>query len=409
MSTSGQSLMTGPGVPVMRDRPEHSDLIQQVDLDAFSRYLAESGWARVDEDDRTSLWSPREEVPDDIRVVLPLVRVLDYEERIYAALRTLAFVERRSPEEIAEDVAYGGSDTVAVRINLEAPPGEAPLPVAYSLVSALRSYVIASAAALENQALVLPARRSRRAESYAGSVRLSTQPGSFILNLALPLSDSLEVGQPGEAPDESKNVIQDPLLHVPAPPFGRRVTSRMASAAQQARYLAEEVGAGRQHMRAFAQARPSAPNATELESLSALGGTENSYRLRFAQTPLAPTRDQPLTVEITPSQQRTMHEAAQFLRTKQPRTDVVVEGYVRRLAQEKQFGPGTIVVEGVTDDRGDSRRFHLELSPEDYSRAVQAHHEGLRVVATGDMVIRGTYTWLRPLRSFDVIPGLGYE
>ena len=148
-------------------------------------------------------------------------------------------------------------------------------------------------------------------------------------------------------------------------------------------------------------------NATELEALSGLGGSERSpYRLRFAQTPLAPSPRDAIVLQITPGQQRIMADAAVFLRTEQPRPDVTVEGVVVRLSRDHIHGPGTVVVEGVADDSGALRRFYLELADRDYREALRAHSEGLRVVARGDLATRGSYKWLRPARSFAIIPGL---
>lgn len=113
-------------------------------------------------------------------------------------------------------------------------------------------------------------------------------------------------------------------------------------------------------------------------------------------------------MHVTPGQQRIMTEAAEYLRSEQPRADVSVEGVVVRLSRDQRSGPGVAVVEGVADDSGAVRRFYLELAERDYEEAIQAHGEGLRVVARGDVATRGSYKWLRPARSFAIIPGFEY-
>jgi hypothetical protein len=52
------------------------------------------------------------------------------------------------------------------------------------------------------------------------------------------------------------------------------------------------------------------------------------------------------------------------------------------------------------------RRFYAELTERDYDEAIRAHSLGLRVDARGDLITRGSYKWLRPARSFAIIPGL---
>jgi len=88
---------------------------------------------------------------------------------------------------------------------------------------------------------------------------------------------------------------------------------------------------------------------------------------------------------------------------------VTVQGLVVRLHRSGAFGPGDVVIEGIDDDSGATRRYRLELTEEDYHDAVRAHRNGLKVSVTGDREERGTHLHLRRLASFSVIPGLDYE
>jgi hypothetical protein len=269
-------------------------------------------------------------------------------------------------------------------------------------VAALHDFVVGSAAAIEVRDLVLPPHRPQWAESYAGRVRLSTHPGSFILSLGLPLVADLTSKADGD---------QQAMFDIPPQPFGRRVSGRMLRAAQGAQQLADEVLAGNKPLRAFGEG-PVDPfaNATELAALNALGGPDYGlYQLRFTQSPLAGTHSQPVTLRVTPGQQRILGEAADFLRTRQPRSGVTIQGLVVRLHRAGAFGSGEVVIEGIDDDSRTTRRYRAELGEEDYNRAAQAHLRGLRVSMTGDREERGTHLQLRRLTSFSVIPGLDQE
>jgi hypothetical protein len=380
------------------------------DLGTVARYLLGTGWAVADEDSRTTLWRSRaEQAPDsDLQVVLPVRQgVGDYAERIIAALRAIAYAERRSLEEVAIDMTFGGADTVAVRLTPDAPPGEAPLSLVHTVVGALHSFVVASAAALEIHELVLPSHRPAWAESYANRVQLSTHPGSFVLNLALPL-----LADVGDEASVSGTESDQTIFDLPVQPFGRRVSTRMLASAQIAQQLAEEVSSGARPLRAFGE-DPVHPgvNATELAALKALGGPEfNVYQLRFTQSPLAGQRNDPVTLRVTPGQQRILGEASDFLRARQPRTGVTVNGLVVRLYRRSgAFGPGQASIEGIDDDSGTKRRYRVELGENDYNKAVWAHRNGLQVSVTGDRIERGTHLHLRHLTHFSVIPGMDYE
>jgi hypothetical protein len=380
------------------------------DLGRIISYLRASGWFMADEDARTSLWH----LPnDDKSLVLPVRQdVTDYRDRIYEALRLLSYVERRAPVEITSDMIYGPADTVAIRLTPDAPSGQAPLSLAYEAISALRSYVIGSGAALDDHSLVLPARRSRQAETYASDARVSTQPGSFVISLTLPLvRDVRTPDNRSEATSDgpetgSQEEVQGLLVDVPPQPFGRRVTNRMAQVARYAQSLAEEVNDGNQTLPSFGRPTADAPNATELEALSNLGGPDrNPYQVRFAQSPLAPERNNQVSLRITPGQQRVMADAAEYLRTKQPRPNITVEGLVVGLSRNSNYGPGEVIVRGIIDDSGKQRRFHAELTEPDYDEALRAHGAGLHVSIRGDLETRGNWKWLRHPRGFVVVQG----
>jgi hypothetical protein len=382
------------------------DTVTVPQLPALAEYLQLAGWALEDDDKRTSMWRPRDPSPGKkLQIVLPVTQnVEDWPERASEALRTLAYAERRLPEEIAEDISYGGADNVAVRLTPDAPPGQAPLSLASSAVSALHSYVVASASALEIPDLVLPSHRPPWAESYAGQVRLGANSGSFVLSLALPLVAEVDGAADGSG--------SEALFRMPAQPLGRRVANRMLAAAQNAQELAEGVVIGRITVQAFGDPahRRAAANATELAALRALGGPESdTYQIRFAQSPLAGNRSEPVSLRITPEQQRVLGRAADFLRTRQPRADVTVHGLVVRLHRSRALGPGEIVIEGFDDESGSLRRWRAELNEIDYNEAVRAHQSGLQVSVTGDREEHGTHLQLRRLSSFLVIPGLDYK
>lgn len=331
----------------------------------------------------------------------------DYAERANEALRALAYVEHRLPHEVASDMNRGGADTVAVRLTPDAPPGEAPLELAYAAVKALRNLVVASASALDIDSLVLPLRRPQRAETFTNQARLSTQPGSFILSLALPLTESEAVSP--QQPDDDDALIR--MSDLPSPrPFGRLVTNRILTATQYAQRLADQVISGSEAIRTFGEMRQHAPNATELSALADLGGAErNLYQLRVARSPLAAGEGGTNLLSVTPGQQRIFAEASDFLRTKQPRNGVTVSGLVVRLFRDAKSGPGQVSIYGGDDDSGASRRFRAELTEDDYAKAITAHRRGLQVIAVGDIDARGTHLWLKRLTSFDLMPTIDDE
>ena len=183
----------------------------------------------------------------------------------------------------------------------------------------------------------------------------------------------------------------------------------MMSAAEVALSQADEYYAGGGSLSVFASDDPNRPNATELSALADLAGLDASYQLRFTQSPLARQPRTPVVLDVTQGQQRIFAEAAEFLRVKQPRSDVEFSGRVFRLERYGISGPGQVVVTAVVDDSGRQRRVHMELGETDYGDALYAHKENLRVVGRGDLAYRGNFTTLQRVRSFAVVDELPYE
>ena len=206
-------------------------------LSALREYLAGSGWTLADSNERNTVWRKA----DFIAVLPDTENVQDYAERVYEALRTVAYSERRSIDEIVSDIRFGAADVIAARLVPDAPPGEAPLSLAFSATSALRSYVIGSGSALDNHSLVLPARRPPRAELYVSKVRFYNTSRQLYTCLHCRFwSPSKKHVQPvpeikilakEEAPELKGAEIQEPLLELPPQPFGRRITNRMTAVA----------------------------------------------------------------------------------------------------------------------------------------------------------------------------------
>ena len=366
----------------------------------LTEYLRLSRWRLEDEDDSTSLWFSTEDTRAQVQVVVPKrPDDRDYAERIGKALAAVAYAERRRTEEVVRDVDAGGADGVSVRLFPPAPSGAAPLDTAHAALSSLRQLVVGSAVGAEaaDDVLVLPSRRPARAEAYVGQTLVTTRPGSFIIDASFPLAEVNE-----ELPPPPGSLSTDDIDS----PFGRRVTQRMLAVVRGATALATRVGEGETGITDFAG--ESAPgNATELAALAGLGTARDGqgrYQLRFSQTPLWRSAPgwRPQLVTVTPSQQAVLRDAANYLRERQPRQGVTVEGLVVRLSRSG-MGAGDVVVEGVDDDTEESRRFALNLSAPDYDDALRAHREGYRVVVVGDLDVRGTRRSLRNIASFDVL------
>jgi hypothetical protein len=368
------------------DAPHLADLVA---------YVRQAGWRHVD-DDRAEVWVPPDEAHNDLLIALPKrATVSDIGAQIEEALRVVAFVEGRTVSEAANSIVNGGADTLSLRLVPDLPSGTAPLATLQDAVAGLRSLVVGAAASLTNSDLVLPSRRPALVESYAARAHVSSRPGSFILDVALPLA--VEV-------DDGEKLEQDVLVELAPQPYGRRVTDRIRNVAANALTKAQEIVEGSASIDEFARPDLRLGNAMELEALARMAGDLDApYQLRLSQSALA-TRTAPTTLlTASPAQREQLVQAADFLRRTQPQSDLTVEGYVIKLSRKGSFGPGDVTLHAYLDDSGKLKSCVMNVAEEDYDAAMRAHRHGLVVVAKGNLVTSGNYKRLKSVSVFHVV------
>jgi len=265
-------------------------------------------------------------------------------------------------------------------------------------VTALKTFVIGSAAGLDASGAVLPPRRPR-AERYASQVRVSTSPGSFVLTLALPLYEQtprVEAADLQTAMDES--------IEIEATPFGRQVVARMRAVAANAVVLSRQIAEGQEDITSFETDPAASGNATELEALAGLGGrTQQQYQVRFAASPVVPgPQVAPIVLAVDATAQEWFGKAARLLRERKPKDDVTVTGRVVRLAREGGLGPGEIVIRGLESGARNEHRYRVQLSEDQYRQDLTAHGRTAEVSARGTLAIRGNFLMIESLRWFTV-------
>lgn len=362
----------------------------------LSAYLQAAGWTASDAG-RTVVWTPPQPEHGDLQVALPSGGIDDSPRVLDEAARVVAYVEGFTVSNLVNGIANGGADTVSVRLMPEERPGVAPLALAQESITALRMLIVGSAAALTNDALVLPSRRPQLVEQYAAEAQVSTRPGSFIWDVALPLT--VDADKASAVPEG-----QGTLMNMTPQPFGRRVTNRIATVATNALALAQRVDDGLASIEQLNQAHLRLGNALELDALARLGEVPGApYQLRLVQSALAPRTVQSRLLSVSPAQRRRLAEAAEFLRTTQPQEGVTVEGFVVRLFREGAFGAGDVTIHAVLDDSGKTKACVMSLAEEDYAEAHRAHLEGLVVVAKGDLRTAGTRKSLVNVTQFHVV------
>jgi hypothetical protein len=322
-------------------------------------------------------------------VLVPYDRALDdYEERLIDLVGTLAIIEGRAPEMIAEELTHSGADLMHIAVPTDSLDNSLALEAGTRLYQAARDTVTAAAlaaAASAPQPVFGRGRRPQQALEFIERIRLM-QPsrGSFVVTLAAPVERGLAVAAEAVAATE---------------PFSRRALRTLAEALA----LAVQRASESPEMVAASDAVERGVNANLLGAVASILGddTDAMARFEFAWTPAVALRgDVPREVVVPASARPVFLDAAVLLRSRAPIYDATVEGPVVTLTKS---GPryGVATVEGVVEDA--VRFVEVDLDELEYNHAIDAHRNDLYVRVTGDIDRTGQRWRIRDAASFEVL------
>src|SRR6202042_2775763 len=163
---------------------------------------------------------------------------------------------------LVRDLRTAQSDVIRVRSTPDSPSGTAPIDEALEVFSAARELLLSAAASVDAPRAVLAPRKPDRAVEFVRSVRLSTEPGSFVVALEAPVASAPARASVAAKAGES----QDTLFADPRPPFARLVTELLVRSVDQSLRAAAEVAAGAD-LTVFDGAVPDGVSANLLEAL----------------------------------------------------------------------------------------------------------------------------------------------
>lgn len=373
-----------------------SDQLKSVEIESLNVYLETRGWDSEAAVGGT-VW--RYSVGDDEAFILvPRSNSFrDYARRVREAIETLAEVEGRHPGEVLENINLLGYDVQYVITRPPTRSGTTPLLDGVNAFHSIQDWVLSAAVteALPARTLIQPSRKPVLATNLLRSVRLgTTSPGSYVISVHIPV---FPVGSQG-ALDLTYERLES---------FERSVSRRLFTATNTARKCAVNVSETGEY-ETFFNSSQLGVTANLCEALVGFSGRSDSdFAVSFSWAGFgAPVES--TQVDFSSEQARILKEAARLMRENEPEPDVTLIGNVVRLHSEGEHRSGELSIlgriEGDPSER--SHRIWLNLSPDEYRTAGEAHMEGLTVQAKGDLVRRGTRLRLNNIRNFAVIPDL---
>ncbi len=349
-----------------------STVVETVIPRGVHAYLAAHGWTRtgpyrIDRGDVYRRSGDRETV-----LVPASTKFADYPIRILQLAEIVGRTEDRRPSAVLADLSLAAVDLIRVRLPRSYEDHSLALDTGVDLLSGSRKLLLAAACSAVRPQGRFRAGRHERASTYIASVRLGqTEPGSFVVNLRVPVSPSLA------EPDQT---------HLFAPPFERRANRTLVAGLRAAREVTDLVNRG-DHIRAFDQRVPDGVSANLCTAVAELidvgGGLEVSVSWALTRPESEEHDEQRVTVTFQPPDAPVLREAAQILSDRQERVDERIDGCVSALARDQSEPEGRATIKAVVD--GALASVKADFSPSEYSRIVRAHDNRWSVSLEGDL------------------------
>jgi hypothetical protein len=290
---------------------------------------------------------------------------------VAALIEIIAKHEERDELQVYRDLTVADRDVIRVRAPDADDDGSVRIDAGVEIVSHARDLLLSAACSAYDPRPSYRAGGIKEAVEYMSRVRLGqTEQGSFVVALLAPVPPDLVAAQPSLWPQ-----LDDE-------PFDRLVTRRLVNGLSAARSAAEEsVRGGGQA--AFDEAVGHGVSANLCEALSSLIDRGEGLDVSVTWAKTRPTPEPRRRIVYSRADGEVLREAARIFRSREPRSDERLEGFVIDLHRPPQQEVGTVTLRAPLDRQWVSIR--VQLPGDQYGRVVTAHAEKKPISLTGDL------------------------
>jgi hypothetical protein len=370
-------------------KPDWLDDAARLLPSALRHHLVATGWHEIATGEAARYWRYAVDTPRGaVAVEVPRsMDFVDYGRRVVELVEVLALVEQRPARTIVFELGQPEADVLSFRFTgPETNDGTISLDDGIRVREERRRLLLATAHSVIEPLPHHPRlSRAEPMEFLASCRELPPKIGSYLSPVLVPVSAEV-----GDAPLED--------------PFSRRVTKMLASALHT---TATALNAGED-----SRLLQGADQGLSSNFLAALSGLRppgrGSLEIGFSwasrrRSPALPFR----AVSFDHRVFDPLREIARVLRESSPAPGTVVEGYVASFDREATdpTRPGVVVLIATMEDRPGTPKVHVELSPEAYAQAIDAHRTARRVRVMGTLAREGRRYVLKDPGGFGIISG----
>lgn len=370
---------------------EVSQVAEAPSASAVMAYLRAQGWQNVTTGPKWSVFK-RMLDSETVEIEVPLLEEApDYPRRIAELLWNLEQVERRPAHRILRDLRASTTDVVRIAVDgaTATEDGRIGMESGARLFNQTRDLLLASAYATLEKRAVQAGRKPERVMEYLRKVRLGpTEAGSFIITIESPVSPKLQ-----QTPDPTED---------PYPPFERSVVLTMAQSLSAVRTALSDTAASGS-ITPFLQSVHAGVSANLCDAVAGLlaDGEAQVLSVAFQFAPARPVPSEvPRRVQFSADSVQLLRDVSQALREQSPITDFTLVGPVRELRSADPLRGGTVTVVALVE--GSLRRVRIELGPEEYRIATEAHRDRAISRCEGELVREGRSLTLKTPRHFSI-------
>ena len=376
----------------MNIEPANVALAESVTPQGVRAYLAASGWKKLGRyhGNTGDVYCPRKDDRESV-LVPSSVEYADYVTRIIELADTLARVEKRHHSAVMKDLSLTEVDVIRVRVPLAHEDSSIAISAGVELLDESRKLLMAAACSAARPGRVFRAGRNRKAAAYIEQIRVGqTEPGSFVVNLLAPITESPTGAE-----------VKEPQLGAK---FKRKVTRMLVSGLSALREATELVNRGNR-IREFERRIDEGISANLCEAttnlINAGSGVDVSVSWALAREQDRIERSERTTVKFTPSDGQILEKAARRLRERKESSDERIEGHVSALAREHSDPEGRATIKAKVEGTWVSVK--VDFSESEYRKITNAHARGRKVSIEGDLRREGQRWRLMKPRGLTVM------
>lgn len=365
------------------------EIRDKIFLSNLHSYLQSTVWEKSFEiPDIMSVWrSHKGEVKHELQIP-ESIDVLDYDERILDALKLVAKLSDSTVNGLVDLILDFRSDKFSIRVvHDDTKYGQIPLDDGVELHKNAQDIVSSAAlAAIEKKSYFQGGKAAEAVNIIKSSKLAQSSIGSYIVNINVPL--------PSYENDQLESIT----------PFPRQVSNTLSDSLKQ---LRNYVDLGETRNTTFLNDSVSEGVSANLcDALAGLSGREFkrdfSITIHFSSV-LDQEDDQNQSIEynFAPEEARLLHDAAEYLKGDYRIDDFRAIGEIKTLDRAAGKDAGEIIIMVEVESR--IRGVKIDLNPEQYHSAIQAHENKTPVWCEGDLLVRPRSATLSNLKVFRVL------